>query len=136
MKSLLAQGNYRERTSKVASDPRSEEWQPTTDAVALSQLRSLIRSYIRGELSHSAFVMRFGVQGLTHDLGTLRPASTFEVYHDKFVRCTSCGYPVPRVFTIDELADLAEGSTENMVCEAPAAHDGSGDCGCPAVAED
>lgn len=120
----------------MSSDPTDEAWQPTTDAVALSQLRSLIRAYIRGELSHSAFVMRFGVQGLTHDLGTPRPRSTFEVYHDKFVRCTSCGYPVPRVFSLEELAELAEGNTVDIECPAPATHDGSGDCGCPAIAED
>ncbi len=114
----------------MASEDAQSTWQPSTDAVALSQLRSLIRSYIRGELSHSAFVMRFGVQGLTHDLGTPRPANTFEVYHDKFVRCTACGYPVPRVFTLDELAEMSErppvAAVEDCSCGAPAGH--TGDC--------
>lgn len=115
----------------MASDPTDEAWQPTTDAVALSQLRSLIRSYIRGELSHSAFVMRFGVQGLTHDLGTLRPARTFEVYHDKFVRCTSCGYPVPRVFSLEELAELGAVPAADDVYRSPAADHGPDDSGHP-----
>lgn len=73
MRSLLAQGNFRVRMSKVASESEKEIWQPSSDAQALAQLRSLIRSYIRGELSHSAFVMQFGIQCLTHDVGTARP---------------------------------------------------------------
>lgn len=77
MRSLLAQGNCRERMSKVGSEAAEAVWQPSSDAQALAQLRSLIRSYIRGELSHTAFVMQFGVQCLTHDLGTPRPPDRF-----------------------------------------------------------
>lgn len=57
----------------MESEAAEPVWQPSTDAQALAQLRSLIRAYIRGELSHSAFVMRFGVQCLTHDVGTPQP---------------------------------------------------------------
>lgn len=57
----------------MGSEYGEPAWQPSTDAQALAQLRSLIRAYIRGELSHRAFVMQFGVQNLTHDLATPRP---------------------------------------------------------------
>lgn len=48
-------------------------WEPSTDAQALAQLRSLIRAYIRGELAFRAFVLQFGVMSLTHDVATPRP---------------------------------------------------------------
>lgn len=57
----------------MASDSEAEAWQPSTDAQALAQLRTLIRAYIRGELSHRAFVLQFGVMSLTHDVATPRP---------------------------------------------------------------
>lgn len=63
----------------MASDTAEPVWQPSTDAQALAQLRSLIRAYIRGELSHSAFVLQFGVMSLTHDVATPRPPDVFLV---------------------------------------------------------
>jgi len=62
----------------VASNEAEKEWQPSTDAQALANLRSLTRSYIRGELAHAAFVMQFGVQCLTHDLATPQPPMDHE----------------------------------------------------------
>lgn len=61
----------------MGSEDGEPVWQPSSDAQALAQLRSLIRAYIRGELGHSAFVMQFAVQCLTHDVCTPRPPGTF-----------------------------------------------------------
>lgn len=66
----------------MESEAEEPVWQPSTDAQALADLRSLTRAYIRGELSHSAFVMQFGVQCLTHDVGTPRPPGTFPEAND------------------------------------------------------
>jgi len=63
----------------VSSDPQETPWQPSSDAQALADLRSLTRAYIRGELSHSAFVMQFGIQCLTHDVATPRPPGSPDV---------------------------------------------------------
>lgn len=114
MKLLTAQGNSPERMSKVGSDEAQSTWQPSTDAQALAQLRSLIRAYIRGELSHTAFVMQFGVQCLTHDLATPRPLDTFppaEVAPDQWVLT----YP--------------DGTTTDLALHKPC-------CGCPWCSSD
>lgn len=86
----------------------SEEaaWQPSTDAQALAKFRSLTRAYIRGELSHSAFVMQFGVDCLTHDLATPRPPDTFSGIHQDFSRCPTCNYPVPRSDKPEDYCEL------------------------------
>jgi len=57
----------------MASEADEPAWQPSTEAVHSANIRSLVRAYIRGELSHSAFVMQFGVECLTHDVATPRP---------------------------------------------------------------
>jgi hypothetical protein len=120
----------------VDSEQRTELWQPTSDAQALAQLRSLIRSYIRGELSHRAFVMQFGVQCLTHDVATPRDPATLPQY--SYCQDPDCdGHPIgditvaaARVAPDVPVVDLED------ACMQPAAHDGTGDCGCPGIAED
>lgn len=57
----------------MGSEADEAVWQPSSDAQALAQLRSLIRAYIRGELAFRAFVLQFGVMSLTHDVATPRP---------------------------------------------------------------
>lgn len=57
----------------MASDAEDAPWEPSSDAQALAQLRSLIRAYIRGEMAFRAFVLQFGVMSLTHDVATPRP---------------------------------------------------------------
>lgn len=98
----------------MASEAEDSPWRPSTDAQALANIRSLIRSYIRGELSHSAFVLQFGIESLTHDVATPRPPEAFEAFHETFARCSTCGYPVPRIYTPDEIAGCG--------CEWCAAH--------------
>jgi len=71
----------------VGSEAAEPAWQPSTDAQALAQLRGLIRAYIRGELSHTAFVMQFGIQCLTHDLATPRPPSALVECEEEY-----CGH--------------------------------------------
>jgi len=79
----------------VHSPSEEPAWQPSTDAQALAQLRSLIRSYIRGELSHTAFVMQFGVQCLTHDLATPRaPLGVFPLSPEAELECQTANTDV------------------------------------------
>lgn len=61
------------------SDHAESAWQPSTDAQALANLRSLVRAYLREEIGHAAFVMQFGVQCLTHDVCTPRPPEELDV---------------------------------------------------------
>lgn len=120
----------------MASPTEEAPWQPSSDAQALAQLRSLIRAYIRGELSHSAFVMQFGVQCLTHDMATPRVPDTM-------VACTRCGHQIYNPScdcahcTGDwSLRHYVPADVPGVPCEMPSAHDGSGDCGCPEIPED
>jgi len=120
----------------MASEAEEPVWQPSTDAQALAHLRSLIRSYIRGELSHAQMVLQFGLANLTHDVGTPRPPIESVQCEEEY-----CGH----------LEDPAAGEQSSMPlhnpscgcdwcsqesCMEPAVHDGSGDCGCPSIAED
>lgn len=98
--------------------------------------RRLTRQYIRGELAHSTFVMHVGLLYLNYDLQVAGTPDLVGKLYDSCCHCPFCsavrdmqlnaylpGADVP-------VTDLNDG------CMAPATHDGSGDCGCPAIAED
>lgn len=118
------------------SEQPAEVWQPTTDAQALAQLRTLIRSYIRGELSHRAFVLQFGVQCLTHDVATPRNPATLPQY-------SHCQDPDCDGHLIGDITAAAVGVDSepaevdlDETCGDPDTHDGMGDCGCPPAHQD
>lgn len=81
------------------SDHDEAPWQPSTDAQALANLRSLVRVYLREELGHAAFVMQFGLQCLQHDVATPRPPAALvppagdAAWETKpVVTCMNCGH--------------------------------------------
>jgi len=120
----------------VASEDDAAPWQPSTDAQALANIRSLVRTYIRGDISHGQFVLQFALQCLTHDVATPRPPSAFLDTADHAAGWFDASQHVAYIAKAARIAsDLPVVDLEDS-CMAPATHDGTGDCGCPAVGED
>lgn len=95
--------------------------------------RRLTRSYIRGELSHSQFVMNVALLCLEYDVKAAGHPDVVARLYDSACDCPFCVAvrnmrEIIRVDVVElPVVDLEDG------CAAPAAHDGSGDCGCPTI---
>jgi hypothetical protein len=103
---------------------------------AFAQLRSLTTSFLRGEIELRAFNVLTGEILVQHDMGVaqrkldarLRAIADSGELEPGRHRLAEPQYDWPAANV--PAVDMEES------CMQPAAHDGSGDCGCPAVAED
>lgn len=75
---------------QVDSEADETAWEPSTDAQAFANLRSLVRAYIRREVSEQAFIMQFGLIGLQHDVATPRPPGALEPPAEPAKHCDGC----------------------------------------------
>jgi hypothetical protein len=95
-----------------------------------------MRSFFRGEISYEAFVTMAGVQLIRYDTAVAirkmgyRPAPNAE----------SGGSGAGRHRIGDDVTyqwpDHDQEEPPDGFCNQPAVHDGTGDCGCPPIAED
>lgn len=101
-----------------------------------ANFRVLTTSYLRGEIDLQAFTTIYGELMLRHDMYMANHKMQAQISANAESGSSGAGkhrlgepeyhWPAPDVPEVD----LEES------CMAPATHDGSGDCGCPAIGED
>lgn len=136
MQSLLAQWESRERTSEV--DTHTQLCHDCEQSVleAFAQLRSLIRSYLRGEIEYEAFATMAGELQLRHDIDIANRKMDVQLQQNAESGGSGAGRHRLQSPTYQwPAADVPVVDVEDA-CMQPAAHDGTGDCGCPAIGED